>query len=121
MPSDDLVREMLDKIHCDELHCALPNWAAFGSSGAAARRRVRRSPRRALALGPRPARPRRPSRTEPLNQRRLSGTQTRLRRRAVFLALNCPSHDSRVKGLAAMRKMAPDQDCCSCQVRIRSQ
>jgi hypothetical protein len=54
----------------DRVCCGLPavlalrcrNWPLLGSSGAAARRRVRRSPRRALALArPSPARPRRPS------------------------------------------------------------
>ena len=48
--------------------CAtLPNAPVFRSSGAAARHRIRRSPRRALALArPRPARPRRPSHGGPL-------------------------------------------------------
>ena len=57
--------------------------------GAATRHRVRRSPRRALALGrPRPARPRRPSRSMPLMADDLSGTHA-LRGTQALL----PGHD----------------------------
>jgi hypothetical protein len=65
--------------------------------GAAARHRVRRSPCRAQPWEARPARPRRPSRTVPLIRDGLSGTRPGTTH-ALFVAADCPSRGSRVRG-----------------------
>jgi hypothetical protein len=84
------------------LSSALPNLAVFGSSGAVARRRVRRSPRRALALGrPRPARPRRTSRAAPMMYRLIQPRRP-VQRHTVILGSDCPARGSRVN--AAYRR-----------------
>jgi hypothetical protein len=79
-----------------------PPPACHLQGGAAARHRVRRSPRRALALGrPRPARPRRTSLNEVSY---LDPSRPICVGAAVFLALDCPAPSRRVQsayGVAA--------------------
>ena len=68
-------------------------------SGAATRRRFRRSPRRALALvRPRPARPRRPYRQHHLISTKPIRCAVCEAEAAVFLGVQCPGHGRRVQG-----------------------